>query len=98
MAHSDPYDIGEFALHERPGYHAERVRKWGKYDARKYDQAARIAALELAEELDYFTDLSLAFSAYTNGQRGTKLNGIDRKYLQRVQSYLDMIGVSVYSE
>jgi len=98
MIHTDPWDISEFGLHERPGYHRERVRKWGEYDAYNYDDAAQIAALELAEELDHWPTAALAFSAYTNGQRGTRRQGIDTKYVARVQQYLDMIGVSVYSE
>ena len=98
MAHSDQWDVSEFGLHERPGYHRERVRKWGEYDAYRYEEAARIAALELAEELNHWPTVALAFSAYTNGQRGTRRHGIDTKYVARVQQYLDMIDISVYSE
>lgn len=86
--HKDKYDKGEFALHERKAYHDERVKKWGEYDPEAYADASRIAALELAEEYSYFGDWDLAFSAYTQGRRGTIRKGINENYLGRVKKYL----------
>ena len=93
--HPDKWDISDFGLHERPLYHAERVAKWGEYDPEVYQDAALIAALELGEELVYYDDLSLAYSAYTDGRRGVSKHGVNKKYWKRVEEYLRMCGMEV---
>lgn len=84
--HPDPFDKGEFGLHETPAIRAERVRKWGWYDAENKVQAATIAGYIIMENLSVMGDMNSAISAYRRGVTGTRKNGIDLQYVDKVKS------------
>jgi hypothetical protein len=83
--HPDPLDKGEFGLHEKPSYHAERARKWGEYNAEIKIEAAIIAGYIIMENLSHTHDMDAAISAYRRGLTGTKKNGIDYDYVAKVK-------------
>jgi len=88
--HKNPTDKGEFGLHESKAIRLERVEKWGEYNAEIYEDACKIATLELKEELDYFGTMQQAFSAYNTGRFGTENKGINKDYLKSIYKYFNM--------
>ena len=82
-AHRDPLDRGMFGLREAPGYHEERARLYGEYDAEDPEQAARVAAGVLADHLARFGCMPSAISAYHRGAGWVETNGIDWEYVAR---------------
>lgn len=83
--HPDPWDVGDFGLHERPEYHAERAEKWGEYDPRSLIDSAIIAGYIYAENLERLGDQDAAISAYKIGRRGTIEKGLDMEYIKKVK-------------
>jgi len=83
--HPDPLDRGMFGLHESPAIHAERAGKWGEYDALDVADAARIAALYLAECYRAYDDEDMAICAYRQGIAGVRRDGAALWYAERVR-------------
>lgn len=83
--HPDPYDTGDFGLHEKPSYRAERVEKWGGYNPYCPLDSAIIAGYIIMENYRIMGDMDKAISAYRRGRTGTNRNGIDRLYVDRVK-------------
>jgi len=72
-------------LHETPAYHAERASKWGEYDPENRLQAAIIAGRIIMENLHRSKSIDVSVSAYRRGMSGTRKNGIDREYVDKVK-------------
>lgn len=83
--HPDTLDRGMFGLHESEAIHAERSGKWGEYDALKVADAARIAALYLAECYREYDDEDMAICAYRQGITGVQRDGPALWYAERVK-------------
>ena len=84
--HPDPYDTGDFGLHEKPSYRSERVEKWGEYNPYCPLDSAIIAGHIIMENYRIMGDMDKAISAYRRGRTGTNRNGIDWQYVNRVKS------------
>lgn len=82
--HPDPWDVGEFALHETPAIHAERAAKWGEYNANNALEAATIAGRIYMENLDRTGSEYLAVCSYRQGVQGVRDDGPGMWYYQRV--------------
>jgi len=85
LKHSNPNDKGRFGLHESPAIRAERVAKWGEYNADNPGDAAIIAGYIYMEHFARFGDSSLAIAAYHQGARRMMLDGADAEYIMRVR-------------
>ena len=85
LKHSNPNDKGRFGLHESPAIRAERVAKWGEYNADNPGDAAIIAGHIYMEHFARFGDESLAIAAYHQGARGVMRYGADAEYIMRVR-------------
>ena len=83
--HPDPYDTGDFGLHERPSYRAERVEMCGDYNPYCPLDSAIVAGHIVMEHYEKMGDMEQAISAYRHGRVGTYRNGIDRQYVSRVK-------------
>lgn len=83
--HCDPLDRGMFGLREAPGYHEERARAYGEFDAEVPEQAVHVAAGLLRDHLKRFNGyMPLALTAYHRGAGWAELNGVDWGYVERV--------------
>jgi soluble lytic murein transglycosylase-like protein len=82
--HKDPMDRGMFGLREAPGYHEERIRKYGEFDPEIPDEAARVAAGILRDHLTRFDGyMPLALTAYHRGAGWAEKHGVDWVYVER---------------
>jgi len=83
--HPDPYDTGDYGLHERPSYRAERVEMCGDYNPYCPLDSAIVAGHIIMEHYEKMGDMEQAISAYRHGRVGTYRNGIDWQYVSRVK-------------
>ena len=83
--HPDPYDTGDFGLHEKPSYRAERVEMCGDYNPYCPLDSAIVAGCIIMEHYEKMGDMEQAISAYRHGRVGTYRNGIDWQYVSRVR-------------
>lgn len=83
--HPDPYDTGDYGLHEKPSYRAERVEMCGEYNPYCPLDSAIVAGCIIMEHYEKMGDMEQAISAYRHGRVGTNRNGIDRLYVERVK-------------
>ena len=84
LDHPDPYDVGDFALHERAAYHKERARRYGEYNARNPLDSAIIAGRLYVSNLAALGNREDAIAAFKQGREGVRLDG-------RVQWYVDRV-------
>lgn len=80
--------LGMFQLHSR--WHKSRVEKWGEFDPIDPFESAVIAGRIMRENLTAFNgDLRMAISAYKQGIRGVKENGVTDWYIEAILNWRD---------
>lgn len=85
IEHPDEYDTGDYGLHEKPSYRAERVEMCGDYNPYCPLDSAIVAGHIIMEHYEKMGDMEQAISAYRHGRVGTYRNGIDWQYVSRVK-------------
>jgi hypothetical protein len=85
LRHSNRHDRGYYGLHEKPAYHAERVKKYGEYSADDPIESGRVAGRIYLDHLARFGSPELALTAYHRGAKWTLANGVDWKYIKRTR-------------
>jgi len=84
--HPNPVDRGWFGLHEDPEYRAERVAKYGEYNADIPADAAIITGRLYTHAMSVFHDEDKAISAHHRGITWVIKNGVDHEYVSRAKS------------
>ena len=91
--HPDPNDVGWFALHEDKLLRAERIWRWGEYDANDPQSAAIVAGRIVMHNYKYFTKQRME---YINRFHGEAMLELDAPMDQSISAYNQ--GISGYEK
>ena len=91
VKHPDPNDVGWFALHEDKLLRAERIWRWGEYDANDPQSSAVMAGRIVMHNYRYFVKQRMA---YINRLHGEAMLELDAPMDQAISSYNQ--GISGY--